>query len=394
MPHPITLFRLARQLALGGLIALGLSACSQSPEIGNKAPAQPEQTLTKWLDAEYETELQFSPIELTFLGRKERNNEIDALTFAAFAEQLAWKQSSVAQMQRLFKREDLTSDEQLSFDLWTYQLERMQESEQFFYDGLVFDQMNGIQSFIPTFLINFHRVETAEDMRSYIERVKAVSPRMQEAIDNASRGATKGVVSQTFALDGTVVQARNVISGLPFENDAINNSDLWADMLQEIQALQDSDTIDEATARQLREQSRDALVNYLQPAYEKIIHWAENAKDTAPAVASGIGTQPGGAAFYEYRLRNQTTTDLSANEIHQIGLTEVARLRKEMEAVKASVGFDGSLQAFFELVRDSEWNYYPDTDEGRRLISTMPPRPLMASRRNYLTFLASCPTPT
>ena len=366
MPHPITLFNLARQLALAGLIALGLSACSQSPEAGNKAPAQPEQTLTKWLDAQYERELQFSPIELTFLGRKERNNEIDAFTFAAFAEQLAWKKSSVAQMQQLFKREDLTLDEQLSFDLWTYQLQRMQDSEQFFYDGLVFDQMNGIQSFVPTFLINFHRVETADDMRAYIERVRAVSPRMQEAIENASRGATKGVVSQTFALDGTVKQAQSVISGLPFQSDAVNNSDLWADMLQEIQALQDSDAIDEATAGHLREQGRDALVNYLQPAYENIIQWAESAKDKAPAVATGIGTQPGGAAFYEYRLRNQTTTDLTANEIHQIGLTEVARLRKEMEAVKVSVGFDGSLQAFFQHVRDGEWNYYPDTDEGRK----------------------------
>ena len=366
MPHPMIFFAFARQLAVGALIVLGLSACSQSPEVDTKAPTKSEPTLTPWLDAQYEAELQFSPIELTFLGRKERNSEIDAFTFAAFAEQLAWKKSSVAQMQRLFKREDLTLDEQLSFDLWTYQLQRMQDREQFFYDGLVFDQMNGIQSFVPTFLINFHRVETADDMRAYIERVRAVSPRMQEAIDNASRGATKGVVSQSFALDGTVMQARSVISGLPFESDAVNNSDLWADMLQEIQALQDSDTIDEATAGQLREQGRDALVNYLQPAYENIIQWAGNAKDKAPAVATGIGTQPGGAAFYEYRLRNQTTTDLTANEIHQIGLTEVARLRKEMEAVKVAVGFDGSLQAFFQHVRDGEWNYYPDTDEGRK----------------------------
>jgi uncharacterized protein (DUF885 family) len=242
----------------------------------------------------------------------------------------------------------------------------MQESEQFFYDGLVFDQMNGIQSFVPTFLINFHRVETADDMRAYIERIKAVSPRMQEAIDNASKGATQGVVSQSFALDGTIKQAQSVISGLPFESNAANNSDLWADMLKEIQTLQDSEVIDKTAADQLRSQGQDALVNYFQPAYENIIQWAENAKDKAPEIATGIGTQPGGAAYYEYRLRNQTTTDLTADEIHQIGLDEVARLRKEMEAVKESVDFDGSLQAFFQHVRDGEWNYYPDTDEGRQ----------------------------
>ena len=131
MPHPMIFFAFARQLALGALIVLGLSACSQSPEVDTKAPTKSEQTLTPWLDAQYEEELQFSPIELTFLGRKERNSEIDAFTFAAFAEQLAWKKSSVAQMQRLFKREDLTLDEQLSFDLWTYQLQRMQDREQY-----------------------------------------------------------------------------------------------------------------------------------------------------------------------------------------------------------------------------------------------------------------------
>jgi uncharacterized protein (DUF885 family) len=86
----------------------------------------------------------------------------------------------------------LTPDELLSYDLWIYQLEKMQASEPFFYDGLIFDQMNGIQSFVPTFLINFHRVDTQQDMEAYIQRVEAVAPRMQEAIEIASKGLAKG----------------------------------------------------------------------------------------------------------------------------------------------------------------------------------------------------------
>ncbi len=357
---------LIKTLPLAILVTLTLSACSPSSEIAEQDIGKPAQSLTEWLDAQYEEELLFSPIDLTFLGRKELNSEIDPVTYAAFAEQLAWKKSSVEQMLALYKRAELTQDERLSFDLWDYQLKRMQESEQFFYDGLVFDQMNGIQSLLPTFLINFHRVETADDMRAYIERVKAVAPRMQEAIDNATQGANKGVVSQSFALDGTIEQARSIITGQPFNSNAETNSDLWADMLQEIQTLADSGAIDEATVKQLTEQGKDALISDLQPAYEGIIQWAENAKDRAPAVATGVGSQPGGAAYYEYRLRNQTTTDLTPGEIHQIGLNEVARLRKEMEAVKDQVGFEGTLQQFFEYVRSGPWNYYPDTDEGRQ----------------------------
>jgi uncharacterized protein (DUF885 family) len=88
--------------------------------------------------------------------------------------------------------------------------------------------------------------------------------------------------------------------------------------------------------------------------------------DRAPEKVSGVGAQPNGAAYYEYRLKDQTTTDLTADEIHQIGLDEVARLRLEMEQIKDQVQFDGDLQTFFAHIRDSDWNYYPDTDEGRQ----------------------------
>ena len=356
---------------LGLALAIALAACSQdtdttSADNASVEAAQTTVTLTQWLDEQYETELQFSPIELTFLGRKERNDELDAFTLEAFAEQLAWKTESVAQMKELFDPEQLTDDELLSFDLWAYQLQRMQESEAFFYDGLVFDQMNGVQSFVPTFLINFHRVENADDMTAYIKRVKAVKPRMQEAIANAVKGAEKGVISPSFALDGTITQAQSIITGKPFDRNAEKDSDLWADMRLEVQTLLEAGTIDAIAAEQLTTQAKDALVNYLQPAYEDIIQWAENEKDRAPKVSTGVGSQPGGGAYYAYRLRSQTTTDLSADEIHQIGLDEVARLRKDMEAIKDQVGFVGSLSAFFEHVRDGEWNYYPNTDEGRQ----------------------------
>lgn len=370
--QPIKALASRYQLAFLGLtLAVALAACSQGPDKTSAdntsvKSAQNALTLTQWLDEQYATELQFSPIELTFLGRKERNDEIDVFTYDAFAEELAWKTASVAKMQELFDPEQLTSDELLSYDLWSYQLERMQESEPFFYDGLVFDQMNGVQNFVPTFLINFHRVENADDMTAYIERVKAVKLRMQEAIANAVKGAEKGVISPSFALDGTIAQAQSIITGKPFDSNAENDSDLWADMRQEVQTLLEAGTIDALAAEQLTAQAKDALINHLQPAYEDIIQWAENQKDRAPDVSTGVGSQPGGGAYYAYRLRSQTTTDLTADEIHQIGLDEVARLRKDMEAIKDQVGFDGSLSAFFEHVRDGEWNYYPNTDEGRQ----------------------------
>ncbi len=350
---------------------LVLSACAQDSDSDSQntvdiAEDATPLTLTQWLDEQYEEELLFSPIQLTFFGRKERNNELDAFTYEAFAEQLAWKEASVTAMKRRFDTAALTPDEVLSYDLWIYQLQEMKASEPFFYDDLVFDQMNGIQSFVPTFLINFHRVDSQQDMEAYIERVAAVAPRMQEAIDTASKGLAKGVISHTFALEGVKQQTQKVISGQPFDPSSEADSDLWADMKSEITTLQEAGTIDEETAAKLTADAKIALLEHFLPAYESIVQWVENAADRAPEKVSGVGAQPNGAAYYRYRLKDQTTTDLTAQEIHEIGLDEVARLRAEMEQIKNKVGFDGDLQDFFNHVRDSEWNYYPNTDEGRQ----------------------------
>jgi len=89
----------------------------------------------------------------------------------------------------------------------------------------------------------------------------------------------------------------------------------------------------------------------------------------ASEISQGVGALPDGEAYYNERLANQTTTDLTADEIHQIGLDEVARLKAEMEVIRNSVGFDGDLKAFFAMLRDSkddQRHYYPDTDEGRQ----------------------------
>ena len=107
---------------------------------------------------------------------------------------------------------------------------------------------------------------------------------------------------------------------------------------------------------------RAALINDWQPAYQRLIAWQEEDRVNAPDVATGVGALPNGAAFYNERLANQTTTNLTADEIHDIGLAEVARLQAEMETVKDEFGFDGTLQEFFTFLReekDDERLYYP-----------------------------------
>lgn len=357
---PATAVLLAGSLLIGG--------CDKGSTAQSTEPQQ--LSINEWFDARYEEELQFSPIQLTFLGRKERNNELGSFSYAAFAEQLAWKRQSVEELKRLFDYASLTPAEQVSYDIWIYQYEQAAASEKFFYDGLTFDQMSGVQSYIPTFLINFHRVESADDLRAYIARIKDVRPRMRELLDIAQKSAAAGVVSPGFALDGVIEQTTAIVTGNPFTNNAEQDSDLWADIQQEAANLVANESISQALADELLSEAETALVQHFLPAYQDIISWAESQQDRAPDVVTGVGSQPNGAAYYKHRLATQTTTDLSAEEIHQIGLDEIARIREQMQDIMTEVNFDGDLAAFFNHVRDGEWNYYPDTDPGREAYIT------------------------
>ena len=340
----------------------GLTGCSSEKATEENGAL----SLNEWLDAQYEEQLLRSPMNLTYLGRDERKDEIDEFTLASYQADLAWQAASVAEMANRFDRAKLSEPEQLSYDLWKYSYEQSAASEAYFYNGLVFDQMNGIHAFVPTFLINFHTVANVSDFEALVARLKLIKPRMMDALDIARESSSRGVVAPYFAMEGVADQSRKIISGQPFEADAETDSAIWADIQRKAQGLLDEGLLTEDEANALKAEAKTALLSSFGPAYKAIIAWTETERLSSPEVATGIGTQGGGDAYYAHLLAQQTTTDLSADEIHTIGLNEVARIRNEMLGIMDEVEFQGDLQAFFEEVRTGEWNYYPDTDEGRQ----------------------------
>ena len=340
----------------------GITGCSSEKTAEENAAL----SLTEWLDAEYEEQLLRSPMNLTYLGRDERKDEFDEFTLESYQADLAWQATSVAEMENRFDRAKLSEPEQLSYDLWKYSYEQSAAGEAYFYSGLVFDQMNGIHAFVPTFLINFHTVANVADFEALISRLNLIKPRMMDALDIARESSRRGVVAPYFAMDGVADQSRKILSGQPFDADAETDSAIWADVQRKAQGLLDEELLTQDEANALKAEAKTALLSSFGPAYEAIIAWADKERLSSPEVATGIGGQEGGDAYYAHLLAKQTTTDLSADEIHTIGLNEVARLRNEMLGIMDEVEFEGDLQAFFEEVRTGEWNYYPDTDEGRQ----------------------------
>ena len=363
-----------RVLVLSALSLALLTACSTVPPTAATAPAtestqavaaSEDARLNAWFERKYEEELQFSPIQMTFLGRKDRYSEIDDMSREAADRQLAWREAAVEEMRSSFDYDALSDAAKLSYDLYEYQLAAAQAAHPFADHGYPFEQMGGMQSQMPTFMINFHKVEEESDYTAYIARLRQVPRAFGQLMDQVKRSAELGIRPPRFAHEGVIDQGTKVVTGAPFTDG--DDSALWADAQAKADALVKAGKIDEARAAELKAEARAALVEAVKPAYDGVINWFKADMANAAVNPTGVGKRhPNGAAYYAQRLKASTTTDLTADQVHQIGLDEVARIRGEMEALKDRVGFEGDLQAFFKFIATDPQFKYPNTDAGRQ----------------------------
>lgn len=353
-----------KQLMLLGC-ALVLAACNTVPDTIVEAKTE-TQKLNEWFEVKYEQELQTSPMTLTSIGRKDRYDELDDLSEAAYKKQIEWQQASVDEMQATFDYDKLSDDAKLSWDLWVYQNEVAQARYQWREKNYIFHQMTGYHSYLPTFMISFHKVNSLSDMQAYISRLNAVQRVMDQLVQAAEDNAAAGTRPPRFAYEIVTDQAQKLLSGKPFEQEG-DDAPLFADAKTKIAALQEAGEISQSQADDLQAAAEQALVSSFKPGYERLINFLQKDVENTSEQAQGVSALPNGEAFYNHRLSLMTTTNLTADEIHQIGLDEVARLRAEMEEVKTASGFEGSLQEFFVFVRESkddERFYYENTDAG------------------------------
>jgi len=352
-------------MVLRHLLALTLGVLVLSP-IGPAAQDDETARLNAWFEKKFEEQLAFSPIQQTFLGRK--SGAIDDMSIAAQDKVVAWQRASTAEMRTMFDYAKLTPEAQTSWDTWVYQLEQTESALPFRTNAYIFEQMNAIHAFLPQLLIAFHAVEGAADMDAYVNRISESGRAIRQLIEVSKANAVEGVRPPRFAFDIVIEESTKLITGAPFD-DSTTDSALWADVKLKLAELQKKGAIDQKRADTLLAQARSALTGPFKSAYVDLIAWQKEDRAKTSETTSGVGALPNGRAYYNERLANQTTTTLTADEIHAIGLAEVARLRAEMLAIKDEVGFRGDLPAFFAELRDKKDNpvyYYPDTDAGRQ----------------------------
>lgn len=340
----------------------GDTANSQSASQNASADQEAETArLNAFFEAAFNESVARSPMQQTFLGIKTDYDKWDDASDENALAEMNIQRAHVAEMREKFDPANLDAQGALSFRLAEYQLEQAERNFKYRSNAYLFNQMRGQHAGIPAFMINQHRISDVSDAEAYISRLNGVGAFLGTFIEKSQASAANGVLAPKFVYDYVLESAGNVIQGYPFEGSSPENpSPLYEDFTNKVAALD----IDEDTKNDLLFRSREALIDTVSPAYVRLIETITEQRDAA-GTDDGVWRLPDGANYYAARLANMTTTDMTATQIHDLGLAEMDRIHSEMEVIKDQVGFEGSLQDFFVFMRNDSQFYKPDTDEGR-----------------------------
>ena len=293
-----------------------------------------------------------------FTGEEQRRLErqLTPVTRAFQLSRIALSKKGLAEL-GAFDRTRLTGTDRVSADLMQWQLERVVQGEPYLDYFFPFEQFQGVNIGLVTTLTSSHPIVVEADANNYVARLALVATRMNEAIEDARRIAESGRIPPRFILRLTITQMQQFIGTPAAENPFVTV------LASKMAAIKDMPA---AKRDSLKGEAEQIVSSEIYPAWRKAVALIE------PLVAratddAGLWRFDKGAEIYAYNLRRYTTTTMTADEIHQIGLREVARVEKEMDAILRKLGrTEGTVNArVAQLKKDQA---YPITEEGRTRI--------------------------
>lgn len=338
-------------IAAGAMLASGLAATEEA------ATPDPNAAANAFFERALDERLLLDPTQASSLGLRTGYDRWEDASEGGDSARLALAERQLAEL-KAFDPAKLNDATRLSWKVFEAGEERRIARYPWRNHGYLFDK-DGTQVAMPAFLISTHRVETEADAIAYVRRLERVRVLFDQELARATLAEKQGIAPPRFVYPYVIEDAGNIIKGRPFDKGT-EDSPLLADFRGKLAKL----TIDEAKREALLARAENVLLTSVKPAYERVIAWARETQKTATDDA-GVWKLPDGVAYYDFLLKNFTTTDLTAVQIHEIGLREVTRLHGDMRGVMKQVGFKGDLPAFFEFMRTDAQFYYPDTEEGR-----------------------------
>ena len=345
-----------RQVGIS-IAALALASCATTQPVGQTtgndvavvAP-QPGQDLGQLFETYDAQQLALSPLSKAYRGiRDEDYSRWGDFSDAAEAREEALLQSTAAAMRTNYDLAELSPEDALSYRLFDAMADRSAALFPFRDYGYVFDQMRGAQSQLPAFLINIHRVDDAESAQAYVSRITGLGEVIDTLTAESRERAAAGVMPPDWVYPYVVSDIENLLA-------AGDDNAILEDYRKKVAALDAAESAGLEQGAATRAWNASA-----RPAYQRLLAEMKRQQAIAPT-QDGIWRFPQGAEYYRALLANYTTTDLTPDQIHQIGLDNVARIHDEMRAIMEQVGFEGSLQQFFEFTRTDERFYYDDRE--------------------------------
>jgi uncharacterized protein (DUF885 family) len=352
------------------MFVLFLGACERSTETSDEGaiepvttvnPEQEDQRLALFFDALFERDVSQNPEFQAYLGRKTE----DYGRWDDYSDEYAQTQNlqTVTDLERLhteFDYDALSETSKMSYRIFEYNQQRSLRNFKWRFHNYAVSPMNNISSYLPTFLQNIHKIKTSKDAEDYISRLAGVQTVMQQIVEQLRQGESLGVIPPKMVYPKVLPAAQNMLKGAPFEEIA-EDGVLLADFRSKVDSL----GLDPEDTEILLNDAANALSGPFRNGYQALI--TELLRLQAIADNNhGIWNLPDGEAFYANRIQNWTTVEKPVDELHQLGLAEVDRIRAEMQQIMLEVEFEGDLAAFFEYVRSSPENYYENTETGRQ----------------------------
>ncbi len=345
------LFELTRR-GLGGVMA-GLA-------LGGPGLAQDRESarLNAFFERVYDRNLARSPIAQSRRGLKTDNDKWDDIGEAREQESRDLTRLDLAQL-KTFRFEALDPQAKVSYRLFERDAQESLEGWRWRRHGYLVTQMGGLHRRVATVLTSNHAIDNRADALAYVARLYGVKPLMGQLVDALARQEAAGVKPPKFVFALTIGECQNLITGAPFDSGPAD-SPVWADFKAKVGKL----NLTPAESSDLLARGEAGLKTGFGPGYRQLIDHLRAAEATADD-RDGVWKLPDGEAYYRYQLKQYTTLPVTADELHALGLREVARLQGEMRKVMKQVGFSGSLQDFFAHVRTGPQFYYPSSPEGR-----------------------------
>lgn len=305
-------------------------------------PAERAERANAIYAAYFEESLRLNPLRATFLGQKRYTDQLPNFLSLDFRQRQQAMHSHFLEQIREIDIGGFTPADRLTYELFVYQ--RTRSLFGFDYPGHLMP-INQFRNFGNTMASlgsgrGSQPFETVADYHNWLKRVNGFVVLMDQAADNMEAGIKAGIVQPRILMEKVLPQlAAHVV-------DEPEDSVFWGPIKQM------PDTFTPQEKAELESDYRRTIANVIVPAYQRLHRYIETRYLPKSRTTVGLSALPGGEAWYAFLVEQYTTTSLTPQQIHEIGLQEVSRIHEAMHGVMADVGFEGDLAAFFEFTRD------------------------------------------